>query len=223
MSWESTLLYYKAINEGVKAKLGPLHSAKSVIYSVDFHEVEEKQRLGQWDALDAMMVDALQRVERAGAELAVLCTNTMHKCTPAMEQHGRIPLLHIADPTAEQLLKHNIKTVGLLGTRFTMEEDFYRLRLSEKFGLSVLIPSATERADVHRIIYEELVRGQVNPASRKIYQDIIGRLQTQGAEAVILGCTEIAMLITPNDVTLSVFDTTALHAAKAVELALTLS
>ncbi|MFZ5971405.1 MAG: aspartate/glutamate racemase family protein [Bacteroidota bacterium] len=220
MSWESTLLYYKAINQGVKARLGSLHSAKSIIYSVDFHEVEEKQRLGHWQQLDDMMTDAVLRLERAGADFVVLCTNTMHKCAPAMKAGSRIPLLHIADPTAEELRSRGIKTVGLLGTRFTMEEDFYRNRLSEKFGMSVIIPSPAERAEVHRIIYDELVQGKINPDSKKTYQKIIETLKAQGAEGVILGCTEITLLIQPEDVTLPVLDTTALHAAKAVALAL---
>jgi aspartate racemase len=220
MSWESSLLYYREINEQVKRTLGGLHSAKCILYSVDFHEIEERQRLGLWDQLDNMMIDAAKSLEHAGADFLILCTNTMHKSAPAIEAAVKIPLLHIADPTALALKKKGINKVGLLGTRFTMIEDFYKQRLTEKFGLEVLIPDETEINEVHRIIYEELVKGIVKPESRAIYQEIISNLAERGAQGVILGCTEITLLIKLNDVHLPVFDTTSLHAQHAVAISL---
>jgi aspartate racemase len=215
MSWESTVPYYQQINQAVKTQLGGLHSAKIILYSVDFHEVEHLQATGQWDAAGAMLAEAAQKLEAAGADALVLCTNTMHKVAPAIELATHIPLLHIADPTALAIQQQGFSKVGLLGTRFTMEQDFYRNRLETKYGLTVLVPPPAERDLVHQIIYEELCLGQVNETSRQAYLQVIANLGAQGAQAIILGCTEIGLLVQPQDCALPLFDTTALHARSA--------
>lgn len=220
MSWESTVPYYREINEAVKRALGGLHSAKIILYSVDFHEVERLQHAGDWAAAGALLASVAQSLERAGADGLVLCTNTMHKVAPAIEAAVQIPLLHIADPTAQAIQRAGHTTVGLLGTRFTMEQDFYRQRLEQDHGLTVLTPSAEDRALVHQIIYEELCLGQVKPASREVYLRVIDSLREQGAQAIILGCTEIGLLIEPQHCTLPLFDTTRLHAQSAAAWAM---
>ena len=220
MSWESSELYYRWINEGVKARLGGLHSAQIALYSVDFQEIENLQHRGDWDAAGVALAQAAQRIEAAGADFLVICTNTMHKVAPAIEEVIDIPLLHIADATADAIKSAGYSTIGLLGTNFTMEQDFYRGRLVEQHGLNVLIPDETDRQIVHRIIYEELVLGQVNEASRNEYLRIIGDLAARGAEAIILGCTEITMLVQQEHTSVPLFDTTAIHAEAAVALAL---
>jgi aspartate racemase len=220
MSWESTVPYYRIVNETVRERLGGLHSAKVVLYSVDFHEVEILQHEGDWDAAGALLAAAARSVEAAGADFLVLCTNTMHKVAPAIEAAVRIPLLHIADPTAEAVKRAGIAAVGLLGTRFTMEQAFYRDRLRQRHGLSVLIPDEAEREIVHRVIYDELCLGQVVEASREAFRRIIAGLVAQGAQAVILGCTEISLLVRENDASVPLFDTTAIHAHSAAEYAL---
>ncbi|MWV17163.1 amino acid racemase [Pseudomonas sp. L-22-4S-12] len=220
MSWESTIPYYRHLNEAVKARLGGLHSAKLVLLSVDFHEIERLQQSGDWDQAGRLLADAAQALERAGAELLVLCTNTMHKVAPAIEQAVGIPLLHIADPTAAAIKAAGLSRVGLLGTRFTMEQAFYRERLEQRHGIHVLIPDEAQRQDVHRIIYEELCLGQVREESRQIYRRIIAGLVAQGAQAVILGCTETGLLVGAKDASVPLFDTTALHARQAAEWAL---
>lgn len=204
----------------MKARLGGLHSAKLVLLSVDFHEIERLQQSGDWEQAGRLLADAAQALERAGAELLVLCTNTMHKVAPAIEQAVRIPLLHIADPTANAIQSAGLSTVGLLGTRFTMEQAFYRERLEQRHDIRVLIPDEEQRQAVHRIIYEELCLGQIREASREIYRRIIASLVTQGAQAVILGCTEIGLLVGAEDASVPLFDTTALHARQAAEWAM---
>lgn len=221
MSWESTVPYYQLINQNVKAQLGGLHSAKIVLYSVDFAEVEHLQKTAQWDAAGALLADAAQKLALAGADALVLCTNTMHKVASAIEQAVRIPLLHIADPTAQAIQQAGFTTVGLLGTRFTMEQDFYRSRLEKNYGMTVLTPPASGRDLVHQIIYEELCLGEVNETSRQTYLQVIDGLRQQGAQAIILGCTEIAMLVQPQHTDLPLFDTTALHAKSSALWALT--
>jgi aspartate racemase len=220
MSWESTVPYYRQINETIKQRLGGLHSAKIILYSVDFHEVERLQHAGDWDAAGALLADAARALEVAGADFLVLCTNTMHKVAPAIEAAVRIPLFHIADPTAVALKEAGFSKVGLLGTRFTMEQDFYRDRLRERHGITVLIPSEEDRQVVHRVIYEELCLGRVVAASRGQYRRIMGTLAAQGAQATILGCTEISLLVDQADSTVPLFDTAAIHARQAAEWAL---
>lgn len=220
MSWESTIPYYRQINERIKERLGGLHSAKVALYSVDFHEIERLQHAGDWDAAGRVLADAARSLKAAGADFLVLCTNTMHKVAPAIEAAVDIPLLHIADPTAEAIRAAGVSTVGLLGTRFTMEQAFYKDRLVEKFGLQVLTPNETDRQVVHRIIYEELCLGQIHDESRQEYRRIIATLVEQGAEAVILGCTEISLLVGPQDASVPLFDTTALHALQAADAAI---
>ncbi len=220
MSWESTVPYYRQINEAVKARLGGLHSAKIVLYSVDFAEVERLQHGGDWDSAAAVLADAAQALERAGADFIVLCTNTMHKVAPAIEAAVRIPLLHIADPTAAAIRKAGLSRIGLLGTRFTMEQAFYRGRLEERHGIEVLIPAQDDVDVVHRVIYEELCLGRIEDASRKAYQGVMERLVERGAQGIILGCTEISLLVGAQDATVPLFDTTAIHAGAAAEKAL---
>ncbi|MCP1622562.1 aspartate/glutamate racemase family protein [Pseudomonas nitroreducens] len=220
MSWESTIPYYRQINERIKERLGGLHSAKVALYSVDFHEIERLQHAGDWDAAGRVLADAARSLKAAGADFLVLCTNTMHKVAPAIEAAVDIPLLHIADPTAEAIRAAGVATVGLLGTRFTMEQAFYKDRLVEKFGLKVLTPNEAERQVVHRIIYEELCLGRIRDESREDYRRIIAALVEQGAEAVILGCTEISLLVGPADASVPLFDTTALHALHAADAAI---
>jgi aspartate racemase len=212
--------YYRQINEAIKAALGGLHSARIVLYSVDFHDVEQLQQAGDWEAAGKLMADAACALQAAGADFLVLCTNTMHKVVPAIESAVAIPLLHIADPTAEAITRAGYTQVGLLGTRFTMEQAFYRDRLSERHGLQVVIPNPADRDRVHRVIYGELCLGTVSADSRNEYRRIIADLVAQGAQAVILGCTEISLLIGPTDSAVPLFDTTAIHARKAAEWAL---
>lgn len=220
MSWESTIPYYRQINEAVKDRLGGLHSAKIVLVSMDFHEIQQFQQAGDWDAAGAMLVQAARALEAAGADFIVLCTNTMHKVASTIESAVGIPLLHIADPTALAITAAGYVRVGLLGTRFTMEQAFYRDRLSGHHGLQVLVPGAQDRTTIDRVIFEELCLGTFLPASRNAYQMIIERLVAQGAQAIILGCTEISLLVGAADATIPLFDTTALHARAAVEQAL---
>ena len=220
MSWESTALYYQWINELVKEQLGGLHSAKIAMVSVDFQEIEELQHKKKWEESGEILSKAAQSVEAAGADFLVICTNTMHKVAPQIEETIRIPLLHIADATAEEIKKRRMKTVGLLGTKFTMEQEFYAGRLQERHGLKLLIPSQEDREIVHRVIYEELVLGKVKEKSRAEYLRIMNKLREEGAEGVIEGCTEIVMLVEQRHTEIPLFDTTAIHARKAVEKAL---
>lgn len=214
MSWESTLPYYRVVNETVRAHLGGLHSARLVLYSVDFDDIERLQRTGDWSAAGDAMADAARALHAAGADLLILCTNTMHKVAGAIEAATPLPLLHIADATAEAISAAGLKRVGLLGTRFTMEQDFYQARL-RAHGIEAQVPDAADRDEVHRIIYEELCLGQVREASRQRFRDIMARLVESGAEGIILGCTEIMLLVQPGDVDVPTFDTTTLHARAA--------
>jgi aspartate racemase len=220
MSWESTAEYYRLINESVKEKLGGLHSAKCVLYSVDFAEVEGLQRRGQWPDAAQLLVGAAQSVEKAGADLVLICTNTMHKLADTVQAGIGIPLLHIADATAGNVKQAGLQRVGLLGTRFTMEEDFYRRRLTGQFGLEVIIPDPKDRETVHRVIYEELCLGTIRPESRAQVAGIMSRLVEMGAEGIILGCTELGLLVSAGDTRVQIFDTTRIHALAAVECAL---
>ncbi len=220
MSWESTVSYYQAINLGVKAKLGGLHSAQIILHSVDFQPIETLQHQGKWAETGEILVSAAQGVERAGADCLLICTNTMHKVADQVAKAIGIPLIHIADATAQTLKHNNITKVGLIGTRFTMEQAFYKTRLTEHFGIEVLIPDHLERNDVHDIIYQELCLGEINEKSKHRYIEIINNLAEQGAEAVILGCTEIALLINQQDTHVPLFDTTKIHAQAAVEFGL---
>ena len=220
MSWESTAIYYQRINELVKQTLGGLHSAKIILYSLDFQEIETLQKNERWDDAGQCMVKAAKSLRAAGADFLIICTNTMHKLVPAIESAVNIPVLHIADPTAEAIKKTGIQRIGLLGTRFTMEQDFYRGRLESKHGLEVIIPEATDRELVHNIIYNELCLGLIRDSARQTYREVIRRLIDRGAQGVILGCTEISMLIAPSDSPIPLFDTTSLHAQSAVEFAL---
>ncbi len=220
MSWESSAEYYRLINEAVRERLGGLHSAQSLMYSVDFAEVELLQHDGRWDDAALMMVEAASRLQYGGADFIVLCTNTMHKLASAIEAAVHIPLLHIADATAERIKALGLHTVGLLGTRFTMEEDFYSGRLVDHYGLRVLVPPASDREVVHRVIYDELCLGQIVPQSKSRYVDIMRGLVRQGAEGIILGCTEVGLLVHDGDSTVPLFDTTRIHAEVAVERAL---
>jgi aspartate racemase len=221
MSWESTLEYYRIINETVKTKLGGLHSAKCILYSADFAEIELLQRQGKWSEMAFILTEAAQQVEGAGAEVIVICTNTMHKVADDIQAHISIPLLHIADATAQQVKAAGIQKIGLLGTRYTMEEDFYISRLVKQYGLEVIIPDAPEREIVHRVIFDELVVGTIRQTSKDQYLKIIAHLVDQGAQGIILGCTEIGMLIHPEDCRVPLFDTTRIHAEAAAEFALT--
>lgn len=220
MSWESTVEYYRAINEGVKKFLGGLHSAKIILYSVDFDSIEKQQHIGNWQATAAILAKAASRIETVGADFLLICTNTMHKVAPEIEKAINIPLLHIADATAETLVQDGLKTVGLLGTAFTMEQDFYKGRLSKRYGLKVIVPNESDRKLIHGIIYKELCLGNIQHSSRQEYVRIVGELAASGAEAIILGCTEIGMLIRQSDTNVPLYDTTAIHAAKAVEWAI---
>jgi aspartate racemase len=216
MSWESLVEYYRLINEAVKARCGGLHSAKSVLYSVDFAEVELLQHEGRWDDAATLLTAAAQHVEHAGADCLVICTNTMHKVAGAIQETITIPLLHIANATAEQISKQDLGMVGLLGTRFTMEEDFYKGRLTERYGLHVLVPELDNRALVHRVIYDELCLGEISATLREQYVVLMQRLVEAGAEGIILGCTEIGLLVSPNNSIVPLFDTTRIHAEAAV-------
>ncbi|WP_041409896.1 aspartate/glutamate racemase family protein [Shewanella amazonensis] len=220
MSWESSLNYYKAINEGVKARLGGLHSAKILMYSVNFAEIEQLQHQGDWSTCATILTDAAKSIESAGADFLLICTNTMHKVAPEIDANIGIPILHIADATAERLKSDGIDRVGLLGTRFTMEQDFYKSRLIERYGIEVLVPNAAERELVHDVIYNELCLGKIKPKSREVYLAIIDSLANAGAEAIILGCTEIALLVEQNHTHIKLYDTTQIHAEQAVAKAL---
>jgi aspartate racemase len=223
MSWESTQEYYRILNEEVKRRLGGLHSARCVLISVDFAEVEELQHSEDWVTNGKIMAAAAQSLERAGADCVVLCTNTMHKLAREIEESIQIPFLHIADATARRILDQGLVRVGLLGTRFTMEEDFYRGRLEQRYGLEVLIPNAEERQWVHRVIYEELCLGEIKADSRAAYKQIVAGLVKAGAQGVILGCTEIGLLLKPEDSPVPLFDTARLHAESAVDFALSVN
>jgi len=221
MSWESTAEYYRIVNQKVKEQLGGLHSAKCIMYSVDFHEIETLQHQDQWDEAGRLLADAAEKVEKGGADFFIICTNTMHKVAEFVQQHVRIPLLHIADPTAKQIKAAGIQKIALLGTRFTMMEDFYKGRLVRDHGLEVIIPSDDEMDIIHKVIYDELCLGIVKDASRAQYTKIIDHLAKKGAEGVILGCTEIGLLIKDGDSQIPVFDTTVIHAEATVDYALT--
>jgi aspartate racemase len=220
MSWESTAEYYRIINEAVKENLGRLHSAKIVMYSVDFEEIEQLQHRGRWDKATDIMIDAAKRVERGGADFVLICTNTMHKMADDVAVNINIPLLHIADATAEKITSLGLEKVGLLGTKFTMEQDFYKGRLKEKFSLNVVIPNGSEREIVHDVIYKELCLGDIKDSSREQLKIIINRLGNGGAQGIILGCTELPLLIDQEDCSLPLFNTTVIHAKAAVDYAL---
>ena len=220
MSWESSAEYYRIINQTVRRRLGGLRSAQCLMWSFDFGEIEALQHAGRWDDAAAKMIGAAQRLERGGADFVVICTNTMHRMADQVQAAIALPLLHIADPTAERIKSVGFGKIGLLGTAFTMEQDFYKGRLAVRHGLEVLVPGDKDRALVHQVIYDELVQGRAEPSSRQAYRDVIARLVERGAEAVILGCTEIMLLVGPADSAVPLFDTTALHAEAAVELAL---
>lgn len=220
MSWESSAIYYDLINKKVHEMLGGFHSCKSIMVSVDFAEIEELQHQNEWEKLNEMMAASAKQLETAGADIIILCTNTMHLCTPAILKNISIPFLHIAEATGLKIVEKGLKKVALLGTKFTMEKDFYKEYIFNKFGVEVIIPTAEERIYIHEIIYQELVQGKILEESREIYKQIIGKLEERGAEGVILGCTEIPLLISEKDVNIAVFNTTSIHAQKAVELAL---
>ncbi|MBS7562749.1 aspartate/glutamate racemase family protein [Pseudomonas protegens] len=219
MSWESSAEYYRLINQQVRDQLGPLRSARLLMYSVDFGPVEQAQHAGRWDEAARILIDAAQRLQDGGAECLVLCTNTMHKVAEQIQAATAVPFLHIADPTAQAALAAGTLNVGLLGTAFTMEQEFLKSRLSQQ-GLNVLVPDAQERQAVHRIIYEELCVGVISDASRRVYQQVIESLRARGAQAIILGCTEIGLLLKPEHSPLPLLDTTELHARAAVDFAL---
>lgn len=216
MSWESSAVYYDIINKEIKKRLGGHHSCQCLMYSVDFSEIEHLQHQGDWEGLTRIMIDAAQRVERGGADFLVICTNTMHKMAPEVEKSIGIPLLHIVDAVAEEILRKGLKKIALLGTRFTMEQDFYKGRLTEKHGIEVIIPDLAGVEIVHRIIYNELVHGVIKEESRLEYLAVIERLITRGAQGIILGCTEIPLLVKQEDCPVPVFDTTTIHAVAAV-------
>ncbi|WP_394156364.1 aspartate/glutamate racemase family protein [Vibrio campbellii] len=220
MSWESTAHYYQIINREVRARLGGLHSGKVCLYSVDFAEIETLQHQGRWDDTAIILAQAAKSVEAGGADFILICTNTMHKVADQIQQVVNVPLIHIADTTAEKLVSDGIKKVGLLGTRFTMEQDFYKQRLIDKFGVDVFVPGSDDQTIIHNVIYNELCKGEVRDDSRQHYLAIIEKLVEQGAEAVILGCTEIAMLVEPHHIDVKLYDTTEIHAKAAVEKAL---
>jgi len=220
MSWQSSIEYYRIINEEVRDRLGKLHSAQSLLYSVDFAEVEKLQREGRWKEATESMVDAARRLEKGGADFIVICANTMHKMADEVQSGIAIPLLHVVDATAESVKGRGVETVGLLGTRFTMEEDFYRGRLARKHGLEVHVPEAFNRERVHRVILDELVVGEFRQESKAALLRIIDGLIAQGAKGIILGCTEIPLLIKDGDCSVPMFDTTRIHAQAAVEMAL---
>lgn len=217
MSWESTAEYYRLINQGINAELGGLHSAKIILNSIDFDEIEKLQHANEWDRLEEILSLEAQALERAGAQGLMICTNTMHKLADKILENINIPIIHIADATAKDLVLNNIKKVALLGTAFTMEEEFYKSRLTQKYGLEVIIPSERGREDIHSIIYDELCLGITKDSSRDRYVQIIKELADDGAEAVILGCTEIGLLISPKDSPIPTYDTTVIHANSAVK------
>ena len=220
MSWESSIEYYRIINETVREELGGLHSAKSIMYSVEFAEIETLQHQDRWDEAAKIMIAAARSIENGGADFGIICTNTMHKLYDIVQQNIRIPMLHIADATAEAIRAAGIKKIALLGTRFTMVEDFYKGRLVENYGLEVIIPSEADMQIIHRVIYDELCAGIINPDSKQNYADIIRRLVAEGAQGIILGCTEIGLLVKQQDSPVPLFDTTEIHAKAAVKHAL---
>jgi aspartate racemase len=220
MSWESTASYYRLLNTAIKEQLGGLHSAKVIVYSVDFHEIERLQRSADWDAAGVLLADAAKSLEAAGAGCVLIGANTMHKVAPAIEAAVRIPVLHVVDATAAAIRKAGFSTAGLLGTRFVMEQEFYIDRLRDRHGLGVLIPGQQDREIIHRIIFEELVLGRTSAESRAQFTRIMAALVTQGAEGIILGCTEFSLLVRPEDCTVPLFDTTSLHARMATDWAL---
>jgi aspartate racemase len=220
MSWESSYSYYQIINRQVKAKLGGVHSCRSLMVSVDFQEIADLQHSGDWDKLTLMMIEAAQSLEKGGADFIVLCTNTMHKMAESIEKNTSVPFFHIADATAIEIKKHQFTKVALLGTKFTMEQDFLKKRFSENHNIETIIPDQQARDRIHSIIYGELVKGILNESSRKEFLDIIKDLSANGAQGIILGCTEIGLLVTPKDTDAVLFDTTLIHATQAVEFAL---
>ena len=220
LSWESSIEYYRIINQESQKRLGGLHSAKCIMYSFDFADIETLQMAGDWQAAAQRMIQAARQLERGGADCIVICSNTMHKMADDVQAAVDLPLIHIADATAKVILAAGLQNIALLGTRFTMEQDFYKGRMRDRFGLNILIPDDDGRAAVHRIIYDELVRGEIKASSRRRYQAVIENLRAAGAQAVILGCTEISLLIGPEDSPIPSFDTTWLHACAAVEWAL---
>jgi aspartate racemase len=220
LSWESSKEYYRIINETVNERLGGLHSAKCMLYSLDFAEIRKIQQTKGYDEVTKILIDAAQRLEAAGADIVVICANTMHKFVPEIQRKIHVPIIHIADATAEKVLKKGLKKVGLLGTKMTMEEDFYKGRIRERFGIEVLVPDKDERDFIERVIFDELCVGKMNPSSKERFKEIIGNLVDSGAEGIILGCTEIPLLIKQEDVNVPVFDTTEIHAKAAVEFAL---
>lgn len=220
MSWESSLEYYRILNEEVKKKLGGLHSAECIMYSVDFHDIEQLQHQDKWDEATEYLIRVAQKVEKAGADFIVICTNTMHKMAGAIAENTHIPLLHIGDVTAEAVRQNNQNRVGLLGTRFTMEQNFYKGRLTDQYNIDVLIPPEKEREVIHKILYQELCLGEIKKQSRDIFRSIIKGLKERGAQGIILGCTEIPLLVEQKDYELPLYDTTALHARAAVDMAM---
>ncbi len=220
MSWESSLEYYRILNQTVKQKMGGFHSAECVMYSVDFEKIEKLQHQGKWDELTEIMIESARRVEKAGADFLLICTNTMHKMASEVESGIGIPLLHIADVTAEQIKRKGQNRIGLLGTRFTMEQDFYKGRLEKNHGIKVIIPDLKQRKIIHNILYQELVQGEITTSSKKQFKEIISSLQTRGAQGIILGCTEIPLIVKQKDYRIPLYDTTTLHARAAVEQAL---
>jgi aspartate racemase len=223
MSWESSATYYRLLNEGVRDRIGPTASARCLLWSFNFAEIEALQHAGDWDGLTAQMITAAKALEAGGADVLLICTNTMHRMAAEVEAAVGIPLLHIADPTAEAIKAAGLKKVGLLGTAFTMEHDFYKGRLVDRHGLTVIVPNDEDRATVHRVIYDELIAGKIEPASRQAYKAIIARMVADGAEAIILGCTEIMLLVGSEESAVPVFDTTELHATATVEISLSAS
>lgn len=222
MSWESTLDYYRILNETVKNSLGKLHSCKCLMYSVDFEEIAELQNEQNWDALSRKMVEAAMRVKGGGADFILICTNTMHKVADDVERESGLKVLHIADAAGEKILELGMKKVGLLGTKFTMEEDFYKNRLFEKYGINVIIPEEEDRNFIHNVIFKELCLGKILPESKEKFAEIIGDLEAKGAEGIVLGCTEIPLMIKQEDFDIPIFNTSELHAKAAVKLSLDL-
>ena len=220
MSWESSIEYYRIVNQTVREKLGGLHSARSIMYSVEFAEIEALQHQDRWDELASIMIEAARSLEKGGADFVIICTNTMHKLYDEVQANIKIPMLNIADATAEKIKTEGIDKIALLGTRFTMEEDFYKGRLVDKYGLEVIIPSSEQMEIVHRVIYDELCAGIIKPDSKQKYAEIIKRLVAEGAGGVILGCTEIGLLVKPENSSVPLFDTTEIHAKAAVKYAL---
>lgn len=219
MSWESSAEYYRIINEEIKQRLGGLHSAKCLLYSVDFEDIERYQAEGDWEQAGKLLADVAVSLENAGVEFIVICTNTMHKVIEYIEEKIQIPILHIAEATANQIKQSKIQTIGLLGTKYTMEQDFYKSRI-EANGIKVIVPNQSEREMVNKIIYEELCVGKIEHSSREYYKQVIHQLVDAGAEGIILGCTEIGLLVKPEDSDVPLFDTTVIHAVEAVKLAL---